>query len=145
EGFFGEEIFSKKAQQEMKLAQLQDYFDKMKTEFPAIAFWLDILHEKKSEGRWIVQMAEKQADELVELFKLLERAFRSLPMEAERLSMFSQRITGDPHAFDLQTDLGRMLLHLLSVQRALELDAALVIPVSTEEINEMLEHFHIYR
>mgnify|MGYP001203880952 FL=1 len=146
DSYFGERLISNKEQRMIREASLREYLLEQQVQYPQLAFWLQFLLEQKREGRWIVQIAEQENTRFNMLLELLNRAFNTLPQQAERLPMFSQRITGDPHAFDLQTDLGRMFIHLLSVHRAgLEEGTMMEIPVSTEEINELLEQYHIYR
>src|SRR5699024_9472980 len=107
---------------------------------------IDHLHMQNKEGRWILQFAEKNPEIYERYLVTLDRAIQSLPQKVERLPMFSQRVTGDPHAFDLQTDLGRMLIHLFVFLQSEEDDQLIgKVPTSTEEINNVLERFHIYR
>src|SRR5690606_17273815 len=118
DSYFGERLISNKEQRMIREASLREYLLEQQVQYPQLAFWLQFLLEQKREGRWIVQIAEQENTRFNMLLELLNRAFNTLPQQAERLPMFSQRITGDPHAFDLQTDLGRMFIHLLSVHRA---------------------------
>src|SRR5699024_6916558 len=146
DAYFGETILSKKEQQQAREKCLLNFFADQEKQYPELTFWLTFIQENKKEGRWIVQFAENYPNTFIELLKKLGCAFRSLPQEVERLPMFSQRITGDPHAFDLQTDLGRMFIHVLAVHRA-EIDekSTVEIPTSTEEINVLLKQYQIYR
>ncbi len=147
DAYFGETLISKKEQRIAREASLREFLLERQVQYPQLAFWLQFLQEQKREGRWIVQIAEQEVSHFKMLLETLNRAFTSLPQHAERLPMFSQRITGDPHAFDLQTDLGRIFIHLLSVHRAgQEEEGKLIeVPSSTEGINELFEQYHIYR
>jgi len=146
DGYFGEVIISKKEQKLAKEAKLHGFLSGMKEQFPRLASWIDHLHMQNKEGRWILQFAEKNPEIYERYLVTLDRAIQSLPQKVERLPMFSQRVTGDPHAFDLQTDLGRMLIHLFVFLQSEEDDQLIgKVPTSTEEINNVLERFHIYR
>src|SRR5690606_15335440 len=114
-----EEVISKKLQREQREQERTRFFRELAIAYPEIAFWLLELPQQP-EGRWIVTVAEKTPDIFRTVLGQLHRAFISLPEEAERLPIFSQRITGDPHAFDVQTDLGRMFLHLLASESVSE-------------------------
>ena len=138
--YFGEKLISKKEQQQEKEAQRQKFFQNLKSQFPNLAFWLDYIVEQRREVRWIWQIADNDSKYFVKLAASLDKAISNLPKEAERLPLFSQRITSDPHAFDLQTDLGRMFIHVLSVH-----DTEQEVPTTTEEINLLLQQYHIYR
>lgn len=143
DAYFGEEIISKKIQREQKEQARTLFFQELATAYPELAFWLLALPEQP-EGRWIVAAAEKTPDIFRANVGRLHRAFTSLPIEAERLPLFSQRIMGDPHAFDVQTDLGRMFLYLLASERARE-SGVLEVPASTEDMNELLQKYNVFR
>lgn len=147
DAYFGEVIVSKKAQKLAKEKELQEFFKAQQERFPPIAFWLKFVYEKKSEARWILKIAEQERERLTNNIEILNKAFELLPQKAERLPMFSQRITGDPHAFDLHTELGRMFIHLLAVNEFNndEMTDAIEFPEGVEEINELLEDYQIYR
>lgn len=146
DAYFDEKIMSKKEQQLLKEAGLRAFLEKLQKQYDTIAFWLRFIEEQRRDSRWILQIAEREPDNFQKLVVKLDHAYQSLPMKAERLPMFSQRITRDPHAFDLQTDLGRMFIHLLSVGLSiLNGESSLAIPSSTEEINHVLQQYHIYR
>src|SRR5690625_6238177 len=85
-----------------------------------LKFWFDFLLDIRGEGRWIIGLVEKDPAYFERLVGSLSQAILTLPVKAERLPMFSQRITGDPHAFDLDEDLGKMFLHVLTVDRSEE-------------------------
>lgn len=145
EAYFGEVIVSKKIQQQQREEQLVDQLSRYREAYPALAFWLEYVEAQPGAVRWFIQLVVEKPEEAERFVQVLTRAVSSLPGEAERLPMFSQRITGDPHAFDLQTDLGRLWIHVLAVAQARQLQTAVLQPVSTEEINELLQYFHLYR
>lgn len=146
DAFYGETIRSNKEQQAIKEATLRRFFTDLRATFPDIAFWLTFLEAQRSEGRWIVQIAEKTPELFENYVAILHQAWKEKPTEAERLPMFSQRISGDPHALDMQTDVGRMWLHVLAVHQYEEGNTpSLAVPSSTEAINALLQTYYIYR
>lgn len=58
----------------------------------------------------------------------------------ERLSIFSQKVLKDPHAFDLHTFQGKVFLHALQFYSDQDYDLS-----SVEEVNELLQSFGILR
>lgn len=140
DSYFGETIISKREQLAIREDHLNTFIQTLITQFPKLTFWFTYILEQKKEGRWILQLAEQDPVEFKRLVVLLDRAFENLPQKAERLPLFSQRITGDPHAFDLQTDLGRLFLYLLTISHG---DTEF--PTTTEEINRLLQRSNIYR
>lgn len=146
DAYFGETIISKKEQKLVKEANLRQFLNNQQKQYPRLASWITYLLEQKREGRWILQIAEKDPTHFESLLESLNRAILYLPQRAERLPMFSQRMTGDPHAFDIQTDLGRMLIHVLTIYRAETTgESEIEIPTSTEGVNQVLEYYQIYR
>ena len=117
DAYFGEKILSKKEQRYAKELKLQAFLHELEERYPKIAFWISFVQTGKKESRWILRIAENKPEYFKELTLLLNRAFGSLPSKAERLPIFAQRITGNPHAFDLQTDLGRLFIHILTVHQ----------------------------
>src|SRR5690625_3956171 len=138
--YFGETLISKKEQLQAREEERVKFFQYLKKQFPSLIFWLDYIMEHRREGRWIWQIADNDPKYFIELLASLNDAMRNLPQVAERLPLFSQRITSDPHAFDLQTDLGRMFIHVLTVHQSMR-----ETPMTTEEINSLLQQYNIYR
>ncbi|TFJ94289.1 TIGR02679 family protein [Lentibacillus salicampi] len=139
DAYFGEVIISKKQWKQEKTDSLRRFIEELRAEHAALGFWFDHLLENSADVRWIWTLIDKEPDCFAVMAARVDGAYRHLPVSPERLPMFSQRITGDPHAFDLQTDLGKLWLHLLAVA------ADIAHPFSTEAINELLQDFNIYR
>lgn len=146
DGYFGEVIASKKDLQREKNTRFQVLLEELRVEYPVLDKWLGFLRGKPTEGRWIVRMAMDNSARFLEMVRFLSDAMIGLPASAERLPMFSQRITADPHAFDLHTDLGKIFLHLLAVNEGYGEDEPPVsVPKTTETVNELLQRYNIYR
>src|SRR5699024_5716383 len=139
DAFFGEEIISNKQRKQEKEANLRRFVEDLKERYGRLAFWFDFLLENAGEVRWIWTLIEREPDCFAEMAGRLRDAWSRLPASPERLPMFSQRVTGDPHAFDLQTDQGKLWLNVLAVE------AGQAVPSNTEAINELLQHYNIYR
>ncbi|GAA0446856.1 TIGR02679 domain-containing protein [Lentibacillus halophilus] len=137
--FFGETIVSNKQHKEEKDAALRRYVVQLQKAHTGLMFWFDHLLANPADSRWIWTLMDKDPDYFARMTPKLHDAYRHLPELPERLPMFSQRVTGDPHAFDLHTDLGKLWLHVLAV------GSHQTVPSSTEAINELLQHYHIYR
>lgn len=141
DAYFGEEIISKKESALQEEQAFQQWIHQLIEQYSHIAFWLEKIAEKAIDARWMVRFAKQYSEQFERYVAVLAKAYVALPEAPERIPLFSQKITGDPHAFDIQTDLGRMFLHLLNVTRNRE-DT---MPTDTEEINELLAAFYIYR
>ncbi len=139
DAFFGEEIISKKQRKQEKEADLHAFVAGLREKYTPLAFWFDYLVENPGETRWIWTLLERDPERFVGMVARSQAAWDQLPSSLERLPMFSQRVTGDPHVFDLHTDQGKLWLNVLAV------GAHQPVPTSTEAINELLQHYHIYR
>src|SRR5699024_9474900 len=139
DGYFGEVIISKKQRRQEKKDALRRYVEVLRAEHPHLRFWCDYLLENRGVVRWRWILLDKTPDDFAAMTARLDSAYRSLPDSPERLPMFSQRITGDPHAFDLHAEQGKLWLHLLAV------GADVTFPLTTEDTNELLQNYQIYR
>lgn len=146
DAYFGKEIISNKEKRAKQEASLRSHLFKLRSNYPSLAFWIDFLLEHPREGRWILRFAEEKQDQFNRFIHTLAKAIENLPSKPERLPIFSQRITGNPHAFDLDTDVGKMFLHVLAVN-CLDRGAShdLAVPTDTEAINELFMTYHLYR
>ena len=148
EAFEGKKIHTNSEKQLRREQEKQDFFNELRQEAPHLEKWLFYIEERGRSTRLFHSLYEKDRNELKKLIFLVERALKGLPKNGqfERLPIFSQRITKNPHAFDLDTELGRAFLHAL--QLALhEKGEWRVIKnqLNTEEVNEVLQAFHIFR
>ncbi|MDY0405020.1 TIGR02679 domain-containing protein [Virgibacillus sp. 179-BFC.A HS] len=145
EAYFGEELISKKQIKLNRQAEIQEFINELKEKHTILKFWFDYLAKRNADSRWILRLAETDKKVFEDWTCKLALAISALPVVAERLPMFAQRITADPHAFDLNENLGKLLLHVLAVHSSKMEDGAIVMPTSTEDVNELLQEYHIYR
>lgn len=144
--YFETNLISNKQQQLNREANLRVTLKDERKNHPILVEWFDFLLNIHGDGRWILRLAEQDPSYFSNVVSSLANALSSLPTTAERLPMFSQRMTGDPHAFDLDTDLGKMFLHTLAVMSVdKQSDAGVTVPTDTEAINNLLNEYHIYR
>lgn len=146
DAYFDQVIISKKQERKEREEKLRSFLLEQQKRHPELKFWFDFLLDIRGEGRWIIRLVEKDPAYFERLVGSLSQAILTLPVKAERLPMFSQRITGDPHAFDLDEDLGKMFLHVLTVDRLdKQTETSVLVPTHTEAVNELLNEYHIYR
>lgn len=146
DAYFGQTIISNKQHQQNRDETLKKLLLKQRLTHPVLRKWINYLLDVRGDGRFILRMAEQHAVYFETVVGVIAEALMNLPTKAEKLPMFSQRITGDPHAFDLNQDVGKIFMHVLTVnQWNSETDALLVVPTATEKVNELLNAYHIYR
>ncbi|SDN61533.1 TIGR02679 family protein [Paenibacillus sp. yr247] len=95
--YAGEEIISNKSARENKRNDRVDFFQKLSMRF-------DDANSKailESLPGSFLRMYEERGEEALQDFEPIFIAFSQLPVEGyERLPVFSERVAGDPHAFD---------------------------------------------
>ncbi|WP_121640175.1 TIGR02679 family protein [Virgibacillus sp. Bac330] len=143
DNYFDEEIISKKQRKEIEQQQLRSLLQELERSYPSLKDWFRYIQSVTKEKRWITRIAEKDFTYFHYLIKQVAKAREQLPSTPERLPMFSQRITADPHAFDIHTDLGKLLLEVLTFYHPTWPNNE--VPQTTESINELLRMYGIYR
>lgn len=139
EVYFGESIQSKKSLQGEKRQREQLRLGELAVAYPALTDYFRYLAERNSDSHWVIRLV--LSDEFRAPIQNLASANDGLPESYERLPFFSQRISGNPHTFDLATLEGKLLIHLLHFK----LYGKGAVLSQTEAINELLLHFYILR
>ncbi len=139
EAYFDEEIRSERVRAERKRQQQEVMLVALKLEFPALEKWFSHLEGRSPDTYWVRRMMLDRS--FREEVQLLHLAYRSLPETLERYPFFSQRVTGNPHSFDLTTVRGKLWLHLLQVMK----DHEGTITLQTEQMNDLLLSVNLLR
>lgn len=143
EAYFGESLVSNKERMAQQDREMEQFFTQLSEDFPGLMDWISYVRKKPADTYWIHRLIEESKPRFMKWMKHLEQAVTQLPEQYERLPMFSQRITRDPHAFDQNTNLGRLFVHMLSV--TLSEGENTRIPTSSEGINDLLLRYRIMR
>ncbi len=143
EAYFGETLLSKKEMKEKQDEETRQFFIQLNDNFPALRDWLNHVRKKPADTYWIYRLIEESKPRFIKWMERLEKAITHLPEQYERLPLFSQRITRDPHAFDQNTNLGRLFIHMLSIYSMN--DRNVFIPSTSEGINDLLLSHRILR
>ncbi len=138
-----EEVLPKSQERRRKQEERDFFFQELLrgNKAPLSQRWLQAVWEKEP-GTQRAQRLYASSGEARRLFSLLALALAKLPAVKERLPLFAARLTGDPHAFDLGTNLGRVFLEAL---RFLRRQAATEAFSQTEEDAEVLYQFRLLR
>ncbi|WP_053070479.1 TIGR02679 family protein [Alkalihalobacillus pseudalcaliphilus] len=147
EAFFHEKILTKKELDLQKQQAIEKTFHELRTHFSELSFWLWYVQEKTSDTYWIHRLLNEKKGIFHIYVKQLHDAYVGLSAEPERIAIFSQRVTGNPHAFDHNTELGKLFLHVLALDEKLKVGEAreVRLPTNTESINQLLETYGLFR
>lgn len=142
-----EKLLTNKEVVEKEMEEEERFLLNLKDQLPASEWWLEWMQTKQADTRWIWTIYRRDKDELLQLITVVNQALSNLPKEGEyeRLPLFSQKITGNPHSFDMNTTLGKLLLHSLYVYEVVHKKVQAQQPRTTEEINELLGGFGIVK
>ena len=109
EAVLDEELTTKVQVQSQRVQTEEEFVMQLRLLLKALPEWLEQIQKKLPDSRFIWQ---QQATILPEIKRVAEAVSGRLPEgKFERLPIFAQRITGNPHAFDAQTIGGKLLLH----------------------------------
>lgn len=143
EAFFEEPLVTKKEKIEQKLERIYIFFQQLKEECPLLKGWIDYIQKKPKDSYWIHGLAENSFVTFKKLAKELNLAVSLIPNEPMRLPVFSQKVTGNPHSFDRNMNLGKLFLHFLVWKKSE--NSYVRVPSDSESINELLLNVNILR
>lgn len=132
EAYFGEKIESKKAKAEALRIMENEQLERLSVVYPSMATYFAYLHGRSRDTGWIVKILFE--NEFLQSLTYISRALSDLPVDYERLPFFSQRISGNPHTFDLATVTGKLWMHLLHFQQ----NGGGQPPTNVEAVNDLL-------
>lgn len=134
--YFGEPLVTKKEQQREAEQEKEAYFARLLHTYRAQRDWLMEIEKQR-----VVQLAYQQNPKALEVaISAVCRALEQLPSTYVRLPMFAQKVANDPHAFDLHTLAGKLLLSALQFYADTEYDLS-----SVEDVNELLQSYRLLR
>ena len=137
ETYFNETFISRKEIMKQKLIEENERLIEWRMVYTGLDEWFQVVQQRTMDVQWILRLMREPDFESI--LNNLDRAIQLLPTDYERLPFFSQRVTGNPHTFDLHTVGGKLLLHVLRVNSEMPSVDELEPPISsTEEVNELL-------
>jgi len=139
EAYFEESLQSKKAERDKLIEARRKVLANCKLQYPQLALWFVYLEGRTSDTKWIWRLLLEPS--FAEEVHTLALAYAALPSSFERYPIFSQRVTGDPHALDITSLRGKLWIHVLHVMAGRK--GAL--PTQTEPLNELLLHYNLLR
>lgn len=151
--YAGEELVSNKVAKEQNEQNKQTFFARVLAAHthPYSQFWLRTIGSDKRSRR-IMSLYEESPDICAEQLNCIATALSLLPETYERLPVFAQRITGNPHAFDRNTERGQLFVEALSILAAQRIKESGDMSGEEEENlsaieqeNELLQTFHLVR
>ncbi|TDQ34636.1 TIGR02679 family protein [Aureibacillus halotolerans] len=139
EGYYGKAIISIKEAKQQKLLEQETQWQHWKALYPRLDFWFNRVLARAPDSYWIYRLQDE--GRLNTWLPKLEKAVTMFPDEPTRLPVFSQKVTGDPHAFDPGNELGRLLIHVLQTN----LDVSPSRSSNTEDMNDVLSAHSLVR
>ena len=153
--YSGEKILTNSEKQEKFLNSKERFFQELLNKYPHnyCRQWIQYIFEKKRGTKGIHAaynenplLLRKQLINVLDAISKLPIRNKNTPVVYQHLPVFANLVTGDPHAFDINTQQGRLLVLALGFIRTLEDDNyRLVSSTNSEEITELFSYFGIVR
>jgi uncharacterized protein (TIGR02679 family) len=148
EEVLAESIITKNEESSMEEEKVKQFFQKLRLNNPDGSWWWDWIESKPPDSRWIWFLFKQDPDDLMDKLATVYKAFEDLPCKNnkyERLPLFSQRITGNPHFFDNNQLPGRLLSYCMQVDQQRKGLREPGMPKTTEELNDLLSRYGLMR
>lgn len=147
EDFFEETFVANKDRLIIEKERELEFLCGMKAKFLLIDWYIDWISSKSADTRWIWSLYKEDAARLFSYFEYLEKAWGFIGKEKMfiRMPLFAQKVTGNPHAFDRNVVLGKMLLHLLTVDQKNKEESENSFSKTSEEENDLLGFYGLIR
>lgn len=144
-----ETMITKQEEQDLLKQKEKEYFQKLRESYSEGSWWWDWIESKPPDSRWVWALYNQDDEGLFKQLSTVYQAFEELPFRKnkyERLPLFAQRVTGNPHAFDSQQTAGKLLTYCLQVhQQQMGTDREPGMPKTSEELNDLLSHYGLLR
>ena len=146
EDYFDETLMANKDRLKQEQMRERQFLDEVKEKFPRLDWYMDWLSSKSADTRWTWTLYREDTAALVSYFEYLEKAWVLIENEQLfiRMPLFAQKVTGNPHAFDRNAILGKMLIHLLTVDQ-MNKEAEVLFNKTSEEENDLLGYYRVIR
>ncbi|MED4228726.1 TIGR02679 family protein [Neobacillus cucumis] len=143
-----ETIVTKQEENHLEKQKDQNFFQQLRLEYPEGSWWWDWIESKPPEARWIWSLYKQNPLDFFEKVTMVFKAFQETPSvtgKFERLPLFAQRTTGNPHYFDNGSLAGKLLIYCMYVDQQLKGLREAGVPTATEELNELLSSYGLMR
>ncbi|SHE92950.1 TIGR02679 family protein [Atopostipes suicloacalis DSM 15692] len=145
EAYFETPLISKKEQAASNLQRNQAFFEELKSNYPYVNDWLSYIEQKPADSHWIYRFLEKSFKNFEQSVAILNQVVKYAPSVPIRLPVFAQQMTKNPHGFDRNQKLGKLLVHLLAVEKAQSFNEPVKVPTTNEGITELLFEYNVLR
>jgi len=146
ENVLGEKLITKAEEIRESETNEAAFWAQLVEECPEGRWWWEHIRSKAPDARWIWALYHEDAEALKAKLLTVFSAYQALPAAGayERLPLFSQRVTGQPHFFDQDRTEGKLFLHCLYVGQ-FQQDAIETMPKTSEEINDLLAKYGLLK
>jgi uncharacterized protein (TIGR02679 family) len=145
--YFDESLISKAEEKTVMANDEKDFFEGLMKEYSELAWWFQSILQKKHDTRFIQTLYKEDKKDLKNKLVTVAKAFQLLPTSGkfERLPLFSQKVTGNPHSFDRNQVAGKLLLHLLATEWSIKEKVEVFQVKQAEVVNELLLQYGLLR
>jgi uncharacterized protein (TIGR02679 family) len=148
EKVLGETILTKNQESDLHENREKQFFEELRLTYPGGNWWWDWIESKPPDARWVWSLYKQDSQGLMDKLSAVFEAFQDLPCKKnkyERLPLFAQRTTGNPHFFDNNQLTGKLLLYCMHVDQQGRGQRAAGMPKTTEELNDLFSTYGLMR
>ncbi|WP_144462179.1 TIGR02679 family protein [Siminovitchia fortis] len=146
--YAGKKVYTRNEAEELYQLQKYHFFRELQQVHPQYGSWIEYVRKKGRGTRAIHQLYDENPEYLRKLIHIVCDALSQLPAapKYERLPFFAQKITQNPHAFDMDQHGGRILLHALQFLLWERGEIPYIRGrLNAEEANDLLQNFQLLR
>ncbi|WP_071459668.1 TIGR02679 family protein [Bacillus massilinigeriensis] len=146
--FEGKALVPNRVMKEKEAEKKAKFFLELSEQDAASQQWIKFIAQKGQGARVFHNLYDRDPQQLKNIILTVGKAVSALPKGHHyvRLPVFAQRLTKDPHAFDLDTEQGKALLHRLQfIQKEQGTIQNIRTNLNAEEANVVLHSFRIFR
>lgn len=148
EQYYNKPQLTRKELEHKKHLRYQHFLEKAKSlsGHPYFRWYMESIEEKSVGYRRFIKMFKENSSGLLESLQFIAAAVEFMPLERNmRLPYFSTKATGNPHAFDTNKELGKLLLEVLKIAFLKEEKQLFEYQTKAEQVQDLLLSFGILK
>lgn len=143
-----ESILTKIEENDIEQQNEREFLRELYLSCPEGSWWWEWIESKHTDTRWIWSIYKQDPIGLFEKLTTVYKAFRVLldrNEKYEKLPLFAQRTTGNPHFFDRNQIGGKLLVHCMQVDQQRNVSPESAMPRTVEQLNDLLSSYGLMR
>ncbi len=141
EQYYDQPISTLKQQEKERRDKYLSFLKKVRSlsNHPYFGWYIESVEKKEDGYRRFLKLYKQSPQVLYDYLVTIAKAVELLPLQKDmRLSFFSSKITGDPHAFDTNQEIGKLFVDVVNIVFVKTGEKAFEYETKAERIQELL-------